>query len=429
MHPQIRIFVNGFVIILIIMIVLALTAFHTNNNADSSSNLAVSTQLEKINLTQELSTTISRRTQLTQSILLKGNKLIQAKDWQAIEQLDQSYSKVKQQLLPLLNARERENLDQIDSLNNEITDLNRQISVLFLNGSQREAIRILLEAVLPKTEPQLDRLTELVTIQRDIANEVLQLASEAAEANRLRFIFYAVISILASFIVAALAMFYGQKLSRQLEEMNDYLEKKVSERTESLLDTQKELLEDNNELARLASTDPLTGLFNRTYINDILKREYSRFQRHGHQFGIILIDIDHFKLINDTHGHDVGDLVLTNIAQQLKSAVRISNFIGRWGGEEFLICCTTIGTDDIQSIAENIRNSIEVTKFDIIDRLTISLGCAIIQPGESIESLIKRSDIALYQAKNNGRNQTMVSTMEPLTETTTVAVATAIDST
>ncbi len=427
MYHQLRTFANGYVIILIIMIGFALTAFYTSNNADSSSTLVVTNQLKKINLSQKLSAVISERTQLTQSLLLKGSKSIKVKDWQLIEQFDQSFNQVKQQLLPLLDAREREHLDYINNLNNEISDLNRQVSVLFLNGSQREAKQILLNDVLSKTKPLLDKLSELITAQHDIASKAMHIANQFADTNRFYFILSAIFSIFISLIVAALAMHYEQKLSRQLEEMNDYLEEKVSQRTESLLDTQKELLEDNTELTRLASTDPLTGLFNRTYLNDILKREYSRFQRHGHQFGVILIDIDHFKQVNDTHGHDVGDKVLTHIAQQFKSAVRISNFIGRWGGEEFLICCTSIGADDIQSMAENIRNNIYLAEFDVIDKLTISLGCAIIQSGETIESLIKRSDIALYEAKNNGRNQTMVSTMEPLTSTPDVAVSAATD--
>lgn len=403
---------NGFVIILIIMIFLAITIFNTNDNAFLTSNQTVSKQLNKINLTQQLFTSIAERTRLIQSILLKGNSSPQTEGWQLIGQFDQSYSNIKNQLLPLLSAQEREKSIEIDKLNVDIADLYRQVSALFQNGSQHEATRILLEQVLPKTESQLDKVSELAAIHYDSASEVLLLASQTADANRSRFTFYAVCSILASLIIAALAIYHAQRLSGQLENMSDYLEEIVSERTESLLDTQKELLEDNNELSRLASTDALTGLFNRNHMNDILEKEHSRYLRYGHFFGIILIDIDHFKQINDTHGHDVGDQVLTRMAQQLKSAIRNSDFIGRWGGEEFLICCTAIETDDIRSIAENIRNSIAHTEFDVIDRLTISLGCAIIQQEESIFSLIKRSDIALYQAKNNGRNQTIISTME-----------------
>jgi diguanylate cyclase (GGDEF)-like protein len=223
---------------------------------------------------------------------------------------------------------------------------------------------------------------------------------------------YALFTIFASLAVGSIAVYSGNKLTRQLEEMNNYLEEKISERTESLLDTQKELLEDNTNLARLASTDPLTGLFNRNYMNDILQREYSRYQRYGQLFGIILIDVDHFKRVNDIHGHDVGDMVLTQVAQQLKAAVRNTDFVGRWGGEEFLICCSTTDTGDIEAIAENVRIIIAESEFEIVENLTVSLGCALIHPKEDIGSLIKRSDVALYEAKHGGRNQTKVSTAD-----------------
>ena len=402
---------NGFVIILVIMIALALIAFHTSNNADSSANQAISKQLEQIHLTRELSAIISRRTQLTQSMLLRDNPSTQAAERAVFEQFNQSYKDIYQQLSELLNAREKNDLDTINKLNDEIIDLNKQLLVLYINGSQSEATRIQLEEILPKTEPQLSGLSELVTMQRNKISDVLQRADQSADDNRMRFTLYAVFLILASLIVAALALFYGQKLSLQLEEMTDYLEERVSERTESLLDAQKELIEDNNELARRASTDALTGLSNRSHMSDILNQEHSRYQRHGYRFGIIMIDIDHFKRVNDSHGHDVGDRVLMQMAYYLKSAVRNTDYISRWGGEEFLICCANIESDDIEPIAENIRSTIATAKFEVIDKLTVSLGCAIIQPGESTDNLIKRSDVALYQAKNNGRNQTMVSTI------------------
>ena len=290
--------------------------------------------------------------------------------------------------------------------------------MLIENGRYNEAAQVLLLEALPETDLHLLKISELIDLERTISKDVLSLANQTSGENRFRFVLYAAFSILSSLLMAGLAVYFGNKMSRQLEEMNEYLEEKVSERTESLLDTQKELLENNNELTRLASTDTLTGLYNRAYMNDVLKREHSRYRRYRQHFGIILIDIDHFKQVNDSHGHDVGDLILTQMANQLKTAVRNSDFVGRWGGEEFLICSTTIEAGDIEAIAENIRIAISETKFDIINYLTISLGCAIIQPQEEIGSLIKRADVALYQAKNAGRNQTRVSTVNTCSQVT-----------
>ncbi|MDH3857609.1 MAG: GGDEF domain-containing protein, partial [Gammaproteobacteria bacterium] len=181
------------------------------------------------------------------------------------------------------------------------------------------------------------------------------------------------------------------------------------ERTESLLDTQKELLEDNNELTRMALTDSLTGLSNRTSMNQILHKEFARFERHDQRFGIIMLDIDKFKNINDSYGHDTGDKVLRQLATIFENAIRASDFVARWGGEEFLICCTTIEEVDLLPIAETIRKLVASTTFETAGQITASLGCAAIVKGESIGELIKRSDVALYEAKNNGRNQTVVS--------------------
>jgi len=127
-----------------------------------------------------------------------------------------------------------------------------------------------------------------------------------------------------------------------------------------------------------------------------------------------MIDIDHFKRVNDTYGHDVGDKMLVQLSRKFEQATRNSDYISRWGGEEFLICCTTISENDLYTIAENIRQMIVNSEFEIEENITISLGCAMIQANENINELVKRADVALYAAKNNGRNQTVVSEFAPV---------------
>jgi diguanylate cyclase (GGDEF)-like protein len=309
----------------------------------------------------------------------------------------------------MLAPREREVIQAIDRLDKDISDLNRQVSVLFLNGSRDEASSVLLREVLPKTAPLLSHLSELTQMQRLNVEKALLLASQNAQDSRNRITLFSIIAILISLTVTFIAIWYGRKLSRQLQDMNSYLEQKIYERTESLLDTQKELLEDNSELTRMALTDNLTGLSNRTHMNQILHKEFSRFERHNQRFGIIMLDIDHFKTINDKYGHDAGDTVLKKLAATFASAIRSSDFIARWGGEEFLICCTTIEEEDLLPIAETIRQLVANTLFEHTGQITASLGCGAIVKGESIGDLIKRADVALYEAKNNGRNQSMVS--------------------
>jgi diguanylate cyclase (GGDEF)-like protein len=151
------------------------------------------------------------------------------------------------------------------------------------------------------------------------------------------------------------------------------------------------------------------------HMNQILHKEYARFERHNQRFGIVMLDIDHFKRINDNFGHDVGDTVLKKLAQIFENSIRTSDFVARWGGEEFLICCTTIEESDLLPIAETIRQLVAETKFERVGQITASLGCAAIVKGETIGELIKRADVALYEAKNNGRNLTVVSEFTDLT--------------
>ena len=409
MHHPTRLLTIGFGTVILLMIALAFTGFQSINGGSSRLNLKVAEQLQKINLINELSAIIQNRTHFMQSMLLSGKDFIESESWPAFSRMSGAYSATRERLGPLLAPSEYEVMKAIDNLDRDISDLNRHVSVLFLNGSRDAAGLVLLQEVLPKTAPLLAHLSELTQMQRLDIDKAMLRASQHAQSNRNLIILLSIVAVLISLTVTFIAIWYSRKLSGQLEDMNDYLEEKIYERTESLLDTQKELLEDKSELTRMALTDNLTGLSNRTHMNQILNKEFSRFERHNQRFGIIMLDIDHFKSVNDKYGHDAGDAVLKKLAATFDSAIRSSDFIARWGGEEFLICCTTIEEEDLLPIAETIRQLVATTSFDHQSQITASLGCAAIVKGESIGDLIKRADVALYEAKNNGRNRSMVS--------------------
>jgi diguanylate cyclase (GGDEF)-like protein len=416
MHHPTRFLIYGFAIVILMMIALAFIALHSPMGNNREVNIQVSQQLVKINLINELSTIIQNRTRFMQSMLLNDEQFIEDESWPNFNRLLGAYTETRQRLVPLLSPREREIMGAIDRLDRDISDLNRQVSVLFLNGSQDEASKILLQEVLPKTAPLLSHLSELTQAQRMDVQKALLVASSDAEDSRMQIAIFSIIAVFVSLTVTCIAVWYGRKLSGQLQDMNSHLEQKIHERTESLLEdreslieAKKELLEDNSELTRMALTDNLTGLSNRTNMNQILRREFSRFERHDQRFGIVMLDIDHFKNINDSFGHDTGDIVLKKLALIFDSAIRNSDFVARWGGEEFLICCTTIEEADLLPIAETIRQLVASTDFEYVGQITASLGCAAIVKGETIGVLIKRADVALYEAKNNGRNQSMVS--------------------
>lgn len=186
---------------------------------------------------------------------------------------------------------------------------------------------------------------------------------------------------------------------KTLLEMNQTLERKVTERT-------KELQQVNAELERLSRRDPLTDLRNRRSAAEHLENEFTRMKRFGSPYTVLMMDIDHFKKINDTHGHDVGDIVLVEVARILERAIRKADVVARYGGEEFLIILTGTDNDDALHVAEKIRFTVEQTEFNIVKHVTMSVGVStVMETDNDAYSVVRRSDSALYLAKASGRNK------------------------
>lgn len=167
------------------------------------------------------------------------------------------------------------------------------------------------------------------------------------------------------------------------------------------------LHEHNARLEYIAITDGLTGLVNRTRLDQALKRGVLRAKSEQLDLAVILLDIDHFKHVNDTYGHQVGDRILIELAQLLRENTRGSDTLGRWGGEEFLLVAESCSRQQAKVLAEKIRHAVAATVFHADIRITISLGVASFQTGDDESSLIRRVDQALYAAKNRGRNCTV----------------------
>lgn len=167
----------------------------------------------------------------------------------------------------------------------------------------------------------------------------------------------------------------------------------------------RELEEKSKELERISITDSLTGLFNRRHIDRVLESEVNRQVRYQRHLSVILIDIDNFKQVNDSYGHQAGDLVLIKFAETLHSAVRESDVAGRWGGEEFLVICQECDLDGALVMAENLRKKLADLSFSEAGQQTASFGVGSLQPGETRDGMILRVDNALYLAKKNGKNR------------------------
>jgi two-component system cell cycle response regulator len=175
---------------------------------------------------------------------------------------------------------------------------------------------------------------------------------------------------------------------------------------------QDELMARGAELERISRTDVLTGLNNRRHLEEAMRSVGSGAKRHGYPVALLLVDVDHFKQINDTHGHLVGDQVLVEVAGRLAGSLRTEDVLGRWGGEEFLVLLPHTGTAAARALAGRLRDVVRddaVTTLDCLTRVTISIGGAAAEgPGE--HDLLKLADEQLYAAKDAGRDGVLVTT-------------------
>ncbi|GAB6390554.1 biofilm regulation diguanylate cyclase SiaD [Stutzerimonas marianensis] len=160
---------------------------------------------------------------------------------------------------------------------------------------------------------------------------------------------------------------------------------------------------------REASThDALTGIANRRLLTERLREETERARRYERPLCVAIVDIDYFKVVNDDHGHEIGDSVLIEVVQVMEAQIREHDLCGRWGGEEFLIVMPETSTDNAILVLERLRQAVEALRVHIRDKtltVTVSLGLAELRTGESYSSAINRADTALLRAKRNGRNR------------------------
>ena len=159
------------------------------------------------------------------------------------------------------------------------------------------------------------------------------------------------------------------------------------------------------ELDKLASTDKLTGAWNRRRFEETVETEMDRLRRYGQRLSLMILDVDHFKNINDNYGHPIGDQVLIDLSNTIRSSLRASDSLTRWGGEEFVILCPNTTADIVSKLAERLRKKIASVKFQEVGTITLSFGVAECGLNETWEQWLHRADEALYLAKSGGRDQ------------------------
>ncbi len=188
-----------------------------------------------------------------------------------------------------------------------------------------------------------------------------------------------------------------KRIDEQLKLTNEKLEEKVKART-------KELEEALQKMEKISIYDKLTKLYNRHKLDNELNKEIDFAKRCGNCFGLILMDIDNFKIINDSLGHVLGDKVLVEFADVFKRSIRQTDIAGRWGGDEFLIIVPKASKETILHLAKTLQKNIKQHKFQKVGFLTLSIGGAVYRDSDDADSIIQRADKGLYRSKDKGKD-------------------------
>ena len=303
-----------------------------------------------------------------------------------------------------------------------------------MRSHAEHAARLLLEWELVATEGghdrehRLDQLSAMIQSDIDANVKGAQADSDVAVADVEHVVGNAAVIIAAmSACTIALGLFAGLLVNDVLRHLSDAVGharriasgdlgkviqvKRLDEPGQllaALESMRSELKAQQDALERLATTDTLTGLPNRRRLEEACSIQMARVKRHGERLSVVMIDVDKFKSVNDTYGHQVGDQILQHVAVVLDETVRESDFVGRWGGEEFMILCPATKLDDACVVAEKVRAAIEAHDFPVVGTKTASFGVAELAVGEPLEHAVERADAALYTAKENGRNRVEV---------------------
>lgn len=198
-------------------------------------------------------------------------------------------------------------------------------------------------------------------------------------------------------VIIMIFMFWNQRIHNEKHSLSLLLSQ--------LKEKDQKLEEAYHKLEVISSTDKLTGIFNRRQCDQALRDEINRSQRSNVLFAVFMLDIDHFKRINDTHGHHVGDIFLKQFCQLIGNNIREVDFFGRWGGEEFLLILPATGAEQAVQKAEQLRVLVSEFPFDIVGQQTTCIGISIYRTDDDVNSLLIRADKALYFSKENGRNK------------------------
>lgn len=300
---------------------------------------------------------------------------------------------------------ERQWITDIHQMANVTGPLQTQIARMTLQGEEEQARNLITTQAISLLDEFTNKVNEFSQYQTVEIENAIQQAGNSIDKLMVKVVGLAIVLILISFLFALFVFNRFSHINQALRTANEKLEQRVAERTAALTEIQHTLINKNRMLEKLSETDTLTGLVNRFKMDQYLQTAHQRFLKFGEPYQVLFLDIDHFKQINDEHGHELGDEVLVEFAALLKSQFGDLNLIGRWGGEEFIMLNASLDKTQACDQAERIRQAIEGHDFPGLDTITVSIGVARVTYQDEIKQVINRADIALYKAKNTGRNR------------------------
>jgi diguanylate cyclase len=304
--------------------------------------------------------------------------------------------------------------EQLPQIIDEIADIVSKLGTMLISEKQEyqaflssltSRLSELDQHIRQAEDDSIEALKEREIIGHAVEEEVLGLRSNIEVADNLEQLKSAVTERL-DFLDQHFDHY--QKADHEQVEISHRQILKLNQRIQEM-EHETEYLRQSAEKSRdLALKDTLTGIWNRQALNELLEKEYVRWQRYGKPLSLIIWDVDFFKRVNDNYGHAAGDKVLRTIAGIFQKATRDADFIARFGGEEFMGIFPETQLENALALANKIRQKVERSKFHYEDKrvfITASAGLATFRPGDTIDDVFKRADRALYQAKQSGRNR------------------------
>lgn len=367
----------GFVAVLGLMVTLTLISLGQMSRQVGQLNQIVNSNMAKIEIAAQMHAAARERTLSVQRMLIESDPFTLDTEAQRFSHAASQFIQTRETLLQMpLTPHEQSLLEKQGTLSRRVQPLQMAVVEILLQNNNRDTAKQLLNQAIPIQNSVLDILDELFKLQRTNAREaVAETIRIQTEARNL------ILSVLIAALVLGIAVAAF-----------------VVRRTYHA----------NRERAYLATHDPLTGLPNRLLVTDRIEQALARARRHEHPVAVMFLDLDRFKIVNDSLGHKAGDELLVEIANRLRACIRVSDTVARLGGDEFVIVIEdAVGTSDAATIAQKIIGSVgkpmQLGDHEVFSGVSIGIA-TYPESGANMQDLLKHADTAMYHAKEAGRN-------------------------